>query len=247
MNDRTYPTRLSASDSLMWRIESDPILRSPILVVGLLDRSPTPEGLEATIRRAAAVVPRLRQRIVGPPLDIGRPRWEDAGEVSLAHHVRRVRSSGGGVESALAVAEPDAVTAFDPARPPWTLTIVDGLDGGQAAMILRFHHAISDGVGGIEIAGLLFDTRRTAPPVSTDATAEAAAPGASGPASNGNRPGPHADRPASPPAAAPPAGRPGPLDALGALGSSIAGTAHGAGRLAAGAVQVAAGAARRTG
>lgn len=243
MNDRTYPTRLSASDSLMWRIESDPILRSPILVVGLLDRSPTPEGLEATIRRAAAVVPRLRQRIVGPPLDIGRPRWEDAGEVSLAHHVRRVRSVGGGLESALAVAEPDAVTAFDPARPPWTLTIVDGLDGDQAAMILRFHHAISDGVGGIEIAHLLFDTRRATPPVGTEAPSGAAASGTSGPASNGDRPAD--DRPASPTAATPPAGRPGPLDALGALGSSIAGTARGAGRLAAGAVQVAAGAARR--
>jgi WS/DGAT/MGAT family acyltransferase len=160
VDDRTFPDRLSASDSLMWRIESDPVLRSPILVVGLLDRPPSPEGLEATIDRAAAALPRLRQRIVGPPLGLGRPHWEDGGQPSLAHHVRRVRAPGGDLDSVLDVAQPDAVAAFDPARPPWTLTVVDGLDGGRAAVVLRFHHAITDGVGGIEIAHLLFDRTR---------------------------------------------------------------------------------------
>ncbi|HEX6422460.1 MAG TPA: wax ester/triacylglycerol synthase domain-containing protein [Acidimicrobiales bacterium] len=154
------PQRLSASDSLMWRIESDPVLRSPILVVGLLDRSPTPEGMEAAIDRAVAALPRLRQRIVPPPLGLGRPRWEDAGEPSQAHHVRRVRAPGGDLDSVLEVAQPDAVAAFDPARPPWTLTVVDGLDDGRAAVVLRFHHAITDGVGGIEIAERLFDHKR---------------------------------------------------------------------------------------
>jgi WS/DGAT/MGAT family acyltransferase len=160
VDEGTIPQRLSASDSLMWRIESDPVLRSPILVVGLLDRSPTPEGLEAAIDRAVAALPRLRQRIVAPPLGLGRPRWEDAGEPSQAHHVRRVRAPGGDLDSVLEVAQPDAVAAFDPARPPWTLTVVDGLDGGRAAIVLRFHHAITDGIGGIELAQRLFDRKR---------------------------------------------------------------------------------------
>jgi diacylglycerol O-acyltransferase len=149
VDDRAFPSRLSASDSLMWRIESDPVLRSPILVVGLLDRSPPPDRLEAAVEHAAAALPRLRQRIVPPPLAVGRPRWEDAGEPSLAHHVRRVRAAGDDLDSVLEVAQPDAVAAFDPARPPWALTIVDGLAGGRAAFVLRFHHAITDGVGGI--------------------------------------------------------------------------------------------------
>ena len=160
MDDRAFPSRLSASDSLMWRIESDPVLRSPILVVGLLDRSPPPDRLEAAVERAATALPRLRQRIVPPPLGVGRPRWEDAGEPSLAHHVRRVRAPGDDLDSVLEVAQPDAVAAFDPARPPWTLTIVDGLAGGRAAFVLRFHHTITDGVGGIEIAHHLFDGSR---------------------------------------------------------------------------------------
>lgn len=171
MVERTLPQELSASDSLMWRIESDPVLRSPILVVGLLDRSPTPEGVEATIDRAVTTIPRLHQRIVGPPLDLGRPRWEDTGEPSLAHHVRRVRAPGGDLDSVLEVVQPDAATAFDPARSPWTMTIVDGLDDGRAAVVLRFHHAITDGMGAIEIADRLFDRSRR------PAAAPRAAPG----------------------------------------------------------------------
>ncbi|HEX6419488.1 MAG TPA: wax ester/triacylglycerol synthase domain-containing protein [Acidimicrobiales bacterium] len=177
MDERSFPPRLSASDSLLWRIASDPVLRTPILVVGLLDRSPSPEGLEATVDRAVAALPRLRQRIAGPPLGLGRPRWEDAGEPSLAHHVRRVRAPGGGVEDVLEVAQPDAVAAFDPARPPWTLTVVDGLEGDRAAVVLRFHHAVTDGVGGIEIADVLFDRARRPPRTGGRAAGTPPAPG----------------------------------------------------------------------
>lgn len=162
MPHRPATHRLSAADSLLWRIEADPVLRSPILVVGLLDRSPTTDGLEAMIERAATVLPRLRQRITAPPWGVGRPRWEDD-DGSLAHHVRRVRAPGGDLDAVLAVAQPDAAAAFDPARPPWTLTIVDGLDEGRAAVVLRFHHALTDGVGGIELADLLFDRARRPP------------------------------------------------------------------------------------
>jgi WS/DGAT/MGAT family acyltransferase len=163
VEDRTFTQELSASDSLMWRIESDPVLRSPILVVGLLDRSPSAEGLEVTLERAARALPRMRQRVVEAPLDLRRPHWEDAGEPSLAHHVRRVRAPGADLDSALEVAAPDATAAFDPVRPPWTLTIIDGLDEGRAAFVLRFHHSVTDGVGGISMADRLFDhTRRPA-------------------------------------------------------------------------------------
>jgi len=156
----TTPARLSAADSLLWRIEADPVLRTPVVVLGLLDRSPTAEGVEATIERAVELLPRLGQRLDPPPLDLGRPRWRPSGEPSLAAHVRRVAAPGGGLDAALAVAEPDAAAAFDPVRSPWTMTVVDGLDGDRSALILRFHHTLTDGVGGIELAERLFDRTR---------------------------------------------------------------------------------------
>jgi WS/DGAT/MGAT family acyltransferase len=155
------PGPLSAADSLMWRIEADPVLRSPVLVVGLLDRSPTTEGLAATVEDATLLLPRLRQRIEPPPWGFGRPHWADVDDWTVGYHLRRVRAPEGDVGAVLAVAEPDAAAAFDPARPPWTMTIVDGLDHGRSAVVLRFHHAISDGMGGIALADRLFDhTRR---------------------------------------------------------------------------------------
>jgi hypothetical protein len=61
VDQTTMPARLSAADSPLWRIEADPVLRTPVVTIGLLDRSPTPEGVEATIGRAAALLPRLGQ------------------------------------------------------------------------------------------------------------------------------------------------------------------------------------------
>jgi diacylglycerol O-acyltransferase / wax synthase len=183
VDQRPIPRRLSAADSLMWRIESDPVLRSPVLVVGLLDRSPTTEGLAEMIENAELLLPRLRQRITPPPLGPGRPRWSDVDYPSLAHHIRRVRAPGGDLDAALAVAEPDAAAAFDPARPPWTLTIVDGLDVGRSAVVLRFHHAVTDGVGGIALADRLFDHARRPD------RAEAATPTPQTPPGAGTAPG----------------------------------------------------------
>jgi WS/DGAT/MGAT family acyltransferase len=168
---------LSAADSLLWRIESDPVLRSPILVVGLLDRSPTADGVAAMVDRATTVLPRLRQRIVPPPLGVGRPRWQEV-DAPLAHHLRHVKAPGGDLDAVLAVAAPDAAAAFDPARSPWSLTVVDGLDGDRAAIVLRFHHALTDGVGGIQVADLLFDrSRRPARATVTTAPDNGDAPG----------------------------------------------------------------------
>lgn len=156
--------RLSDADALIWRIEGDPVLRSPILVIGLLDREPSWPRVLASLRRTVEAIPRLHQRVVSGPLG-ARPRWVDDDAFSLEHHVRRVRAAtADGVRAVLDVAEPDVMTAFDPARPPWQLTIVDGLEGGAAAFVLRFHHTITDGVGGIGLAERLFDsTRRTGP------------------------------------------------------------------------------------
>ena len=85
----SFPTRLSASDRVMWRIERDPVLRSVVLAVGLLDEEPDWKSARATFERAAEQLPRLRQRIAsgGPG---GVPHWADDPGFSLDYHVRRV-------------------------------------------------------------------------------------------------------------------------------------------------------------
>jgi WS/DGAT/MGAT family acyltransferase len=87
--------------------------------------------------------------------------WEPDPGFHLEHHVRRVQPvTGAGRQGLLAVAEADAAEGFEPTRPPWTFTVVDDPEGGTPGFVLRFHHAISDGVGAVGLADHLFDRTR---------------------------------------------------------------------------------------
>ena len=46
---------------------------------------------------------------------------------------------------------------FDHARPLWEVTLVDGLADGGAALVCKMHHSLADGIGGLQVARLLFD------------------------------------------------------------------------------------------
>jgi len=163
----SFPSHLSPADSLMWHIERDPVLRSPVVVIGLLDRDPDWAAVHDTFARAADRVPRLRQLVVPPRTGLGRLRWVDDLTFSLDYHLRRVRAPHpGDLRSVLDLAAPDAASALDPARPLWQCTIVDGLEGGRAAFVLKFHHTLTDGVGGIDLASVVFDRSRHVSPAS---------------------------------------------------------------------------------
>ena len=49
------------------------------------------------------------------------------------------------------------MAGFDLARPLWEWTLAEGLDGGQAALVLKIHHSLTDGIGGMQLATTLFD------------------------------------------------------------------------------------------
>ena len=157
----SFPRELSDADTLLWRIEADPVLRSPVIAVALLDREPEWAAVIDAFRRATDVLPRLAQRIERTPFSFGRLHWQADPSFAPEHHLRRIRvTHEGGVGAALEIAAIDATAAFDPARPPWQAVVVEGLGGGRAALVLRFHHSITDGVGGVELAEAIFDRQR---------------------------------------------------------------------------------------
>lgn len=165
MSDLQFESRMSDSDALMWHIEKDPILRSTITALTVLDRTPDRERLLAKLERGTRLVPRLRQRVVGNVFSLAPPRWEIDPNFDLRYHVRWTRAAGSGgrdgtLRDVLDIAEPIAMQGFDRARPLWEFVIVEGLADGKAAMIQKLHHAITDGVGGIAIAMLLLDLER---------------------------------------------------------------------------------------
>ena len=161
MAELQFESRMSDSDALMWNIEKDPLLRSTITAITLLDRTPDRAAITDKLERGTRMVPRMRQRVIGNAFSLAPPRWEFDPHFDIRYHVRWVDAGGEGtMRSVLDIAEPVAMQGFDRARPLWEFLIVTGLEGGRAAVIQKLHHAITDGVGGMQIAMLLLDLER---------------------------------------------------------------------------------------
>ena len=156
-----YEDWMGNSDALMWHIERDPLLRSTVLGVWVLDRAPDRRGFAATLERTMRHVPRLRQRVVDDPLGVAPPRWEVDPHFDLSYHVRRVRVPGDGtIRNLLDMAAPVAMQAFDKDRPLWELYDVEGLQEGRCGIILKIHHAMTDGVGMVRMTEGLVERSR---------------------------------------------------------------------------------------
>lgn len=103
-------------------------------------------------------VPRLRQRLVFTPVGAGRPIWVDDAAFDVRRHVRSVRCPAPGDETALLAVVARAVTQRLPAdRPLWSATLVTGLEGEGAALVVTLHHVVADGVGGLAVLTRLVD------------------------------------------------------------------------------------------
>ena len=143
-------------ETLMWRSESHPRLSSTICSLMLLDTSPEWDRFLAAHEWATQLVPRCRQRVMDPLLPVGPPAWVPDESFQLDYHVRRTHLPGDGtMAQLLEFAQTQALAPFDRNRPLWEGTLVEGLDGGRAAYLLKLHHSLTDGLGGIQLMSLV--------------------------------------------------------------------------------------------
>jgi diacylglycerol O-acyltransferase / wax synthase len=155
--------RMRQSDAFSWFMERDPLLRSTVVSVLLFDRCPDPMLLREKAERASRTVPGLRHRIVEAPFRLAPPRWIVDPDFDLSWHVRHVEAPPPKTLAAiLDLARVTGMAGFDLARPLWEWTLTDGLEGGRAAVVLKIHHSLTDGIGGMQLAATLFDLEPTA-------------------------------------------------------------------------------------
>ena len=153
-----FQPRMSDADKLMWTIERDPLLRSTITSVVVLEGAPDHDRLREKLERASRTVVRLRQRVIGNALSFSPPRWEVDPNFDLDYHLRFIRAANGGsMRDLFDIAEPIGMQAFDRARPLWEFTVVEGLEDGRAGLIMKIHHAVTDGVAGVKLLLETFD------------------------------------------------------------------------------------------
>jgi WS/DGAT/MGAT family acyltransferase len=152
---------MRASDAFSWSMERDPSLRSTIIAIAWLEQSPDWNALCARIDEATHRVPAFRQCVVPGRRPWSRPSWTDDPRFDLGWHLRRVDAPTPHTpDTVMTIARNMLMAAFDPARPLWEFTLVEGLVGGRAALVMKLHHALTDGIGGIELAIHLFDLVR---------------------------------------------------------------------------------------
>jgi WS/DGAT/MGAT family acyltransferase len=155
---------MRSTDAFTWRMERDPALRSTVVSILWLDGVPDWESLVERIDRMSRLMPALRQKVVETSLPLATPRWVFDTHFDLGWHLRRVVAPPPAtVEAVLELGRQAAMAAFDRDRPLWEFTLVEGVDGphgAKAAMVLKVHHALSDGVGGMRMLTVMFDLER---------------------------------------------------------------------------------------
>jgi WS/DGAT/MGAT family acyltransferase len=157
--------RLSGLDASFLHLES---LETPMQVGALtvLEGEPFfgPEGhfRLADVRDLVASrlhrIPRFRKRVQRVALDAGQPVWVDDDHFDVAYHVRLTALPAPGDRAQLlALFERLQAQLLDRRRPLWELWFVEGLEGGHVGLIQKTHHALVDGVSGVDVATVLLD------------------------------------------------------------------------------------------
>ena len=128
--------------------------------------APDYDHLADHVRSRLHLVPRFRQKLAFPPVETGRPLWIDDASFNLEYHVRDTALPAPGSEAQLrALAARVHSQALDRSKPLWEMWLVHGLDGGRFALITKTHHALVDGVSGVDLATVLFDLTPEPAPV----------------------------------------------------------------------------------
>ena len=113
------------------------------------------------VRSRLHLVPRYRQKLAVPPLETGRPLWVDDPNFNIEYHVRNTALPAPGTEEQLfLLASRISSQQLDRSKPLWENWLVEGLEGDRFAIISKTHHALVDGVSGVDLATVLFDLER---------------------------------------------------------------------------------------
>jgi diacylglycerol O-acyltransferase len=127
---------------------------------------PSMKDLLEQIRERLHLVPRYRQKLASTMLDSGRPVWVDDPSFNLEYHIRHTAlPSPGRWEQLCGLTARIFSQQLDRTKPLWEMWLIEGLEDDRVALITKTHHALIDGIAGVDLATVLFDLSPQPPPL----------------------------------------------------------------------------------
>jgi WS/DGAT/MGAT family acyltransferase len=159
------PDRLTGLDSSFLHLERDSTHMHVAGCAIFEGRAPAYDELVEAITERLHLVPRYRQRLAFVPLEQGRPVWVDDPHFNPRFHVRHTAlPRPGGEDELKRLAGRVFSQALDRSKPLWELWLVEGVRDDRFALLSKTHHALVDGISGVDIASVLFDSAPDAAP-----------------------------------------------------------------------------------
>ncbi len=157
------PDRLTALDSTFLHLEDHSTAHMHVASVMVFEgHAPTHGELVEHVQARLHLVPRYRQRLAYVPLDQGRPVWADDPHFNPYYHIRHTALPKPADDAALKrLAGRLFSQRLDRSKPLWEIWLVQSMSGGRFALIAKTHHALVDGISGVDITTVLFDTARS--------------------------------------------------------------------------------------
>ncbi len=141
-----FEAELNRLDALHYYLGEHRRANVAMCMVAVLDRD-----IEAGIMRdgfatAAAEIPRFKDRLRRVPGGLAPPVWEADPHFDIRSHFRVVQlGSDGDWPAVLELVDALQSQPFAPGRPPWSVLYVRSTPDHTSLVVLKLHHALSDG------------------------------------------------------------------------------------------------------
>ena len=159
--------RLSGTDALFLNMETR-YWHQHVGGLSILDTSGAPdfgyEKLVEMLEDRLVYAPKFTWKLKEVPIGLDRPVWVDDPHFDVRRHVRRIGvPEPAGPREIAEIAGEILSYQLDRRRPLWEMWLLEGIPGDRAAMLLKYHHCLLDGVSGASLATVIMDVEPDPP------------------------------------------------------------------------------------
>jgi diacylglycerol O-acyltransferase / wax synthase len=129
----------------------------------------TAEALRERVRERQAALDPLRWHLVRPAIPIAHPWWRLGPLPDLNQHVHELSlASGSTLRELCAEAARLGEPMLDRDQPLWRMWVFRGLPDGKAAVLIKLHHSLADGLASRELIERIFGAESSSFPPGAD-------------------------------------------------------------------------------